>query len=58
MCACLSFVGGGIGVAKVDADVSTLGVKLLDDSDTVLAHQVGAGVAYAFTRALSDQTRT
>lgn len=40
------FVGGGIGVAEINVDASVLGVEFVDDSDTVVAYQVGAGIAY------------
>lgn len=43
------FVGGGIGVAEVSVDASALGVEIVDDSDTVVAYQVGAGIAYELT---------
>ncbi len=42
------YIGGGLGVAFLSADVeSTLtGTTLLDDSDTVFAYQLFAGVGY------------
>ena len=47
------FVGGGVGLAVVSVDVSTLGAKLLDDDDTVFAYQIGGGVSYAINPNLS-----
>jgi opacity protein-like surface antigen len=45
----LPYVGGGIGGTHVSADASVLGVTIVDDSDTVLSGQVGAGLGYAVT---------
>lgn len=39
------FIGGGVGVARVEFD----GAGLSDDDDTVLAYQARAGVAYQFS---------
>ena len=44
------YVGGGIGIARISIDnVKTGGPVIVDDTDTVFAYQVGAGVSYAFT---------
>ncbi|TQV73340.1 outer membrane protein [Denitrobaculum tricleocarpae] len=44
------YVGGGVGVLHVELeDLDVSGVNIADDSDTVLAGQLGAGVAYAVT---------
>lgn len=43
------YVGFGIGLAVIDTEVRSLGVKLVDDSDTVFAYQALAGMAYHFT---------
>ena len=40
------YVGAGIGVAHVMADVDILDVKVVDDADTVFAYQAMAGVSY------------
>ena len=42
------FIGGGIGVARVDADIdSIVGIPInISGDDTVFAYQVGAGVGY------------
>lgn len=40
------YIGGGIGFARVSVDGSVRGVQLLDDSDTVFAYQLGAGVGF------------
>ena len=43
------YVGGGIGVATISVDAeSATGTSLVDDSDTVFAYQVGAGIGYEF----------
>lgn len=45
------FVGAGLGVAKINIDVeSVAGVAVVyDESDTVFAYQVGAGIGYKVT---------
>ena len=43
----MPYVMGGLGFARIDADISTLGTQIVDDSDTVLAYQIGAGVGFA-----------
>lgn len=40
------YIGGGIGIASVSADISSSGVKLVDDSDTVFAWQAAVGLSY------------
>jgi len=41
------YIGGGVGVAQVSANnVRVAGFQVVDDSDTVLAFQAGAGVSY------------
>ena len=43
------YVGGGLGVATISIDTeSDQGVPFADDSDTVFAYQVGAGLGYEF----------
>ena len=43
------YVGGGLGVAIISIDTETdTGRPLADDSDTVFAYQVGAGIGYEF----------
>lgn len=43
------YVGGGLGVATISIDTETEeGTSLADDSDTVFAYQVGAGLGYEF----------
>ena len=43
------YVGGGLGLAIISLDTETdTGTSLADDSDTVLAYQVGAGIGYEF----------
>ena len=44
------YVGGGLGVAtiSIDTESATTGRSLADDSDTVFAYQVGAGLGYEF----------
>ena len=44
------YIGGGLGVATISIDTETpsLGTSLADDSDTVFAYQVGAGIGYEF----------
>lgn len=44
------YIGGGVGVLHVELeDLNIVGINLDDDSDTVVAGQLGAGVAYAVT---------
>ena len=47
------YVGGGIGVANVDAEASFAGITIVDDDDTVFAYQAGAGAAYPLTETVS-----
>ena len=43
------YVGGGLGVATISIDTETAtGRSTADDSDTVFAYQVGAGLGYEF----------
>ncbi len=42
----MPYVGGGVGLALIDAEASVLGVTLVDDDDTVFAYQFGAGIGY------------
>ena len=43
------YVGGGLGFASISLDTeSASGRSLVDDSDTVFAYQVGAGIGYEF----------
>ncbi len=43
------YIGGGLGVATISVDAeSAAGTSLVDDSDTVFAYQVGAGIGYEF----------
>ena len=43
------YVGGGLGVATISIDTENAqGISLSDDSDTVFAYQVGAGIGYEF----------
>ena len=43
------YIGGGLGVATISIDTETAqGTPLADDSDTVFAYQVGAGIGYEF----------
>ena len=47
------YVMGGLGAANVAYnDLKSGGVKLLDDNDTVLAYQVGAGCGFHLTEKL------
>ncbi len=49
------FIGGGIGIAKVNmSDVTLFGLPIgSSDDDTVFAYQVGAGVSYAVNEKVS-----
>jgi opacity protein-like surface antigen len=40
------YLTGGIGLARVDADVTSNGTQIVDDNDTVFAYQLGIGVGY------------
>ncbi len=43
------YVGGGLGLAIISLDAeSAQGMSLVDDSDSVFAYQVGAGLGYEF----------
>ena len=43
------YIGGGLGVATISIDTENAqGRSLSDDSDTVFAYQVGAGIGYEF----------
>lgn len=44
------YVGGGLGLAiiSLDAESASTGDSLVDDSDSVFAYQVGAGIGYEF----------
>ena len=43
------YIGGGLGVATISIDTETdTGRSTADDSDTVFAYQVGAGLGYEF----------
>lgn len=51
------YVGVGVGGARVSADVSALGVKLVDDDDVVFAYQGIAGLEYRFSDSVSFGAR-
>ena len=40
------YLGGGIGIANIDADVSILGLQFVDDNATVFAYQFMAGLGF------------
>ena len=43
------YVGGGLGLASISLDTETAGGRsTADDTDTVFAYQVGAGIGYEF----------
>lgn len=43
------YLGGGLGVAIISADISSFGIQIVDDDDTVLAWQFGAGLGYSIS---------
>lgn len=43
------YIMGGIGMARIDADVSGGGVQMVDDDDTAFAYQIGLGIGYSFS---------
>jgi opacity protein-like surface antigen len=45
----LPYVGGGLGAAHLDADSPSNAILRVDGSDTVLAWNLQAGIAYAIT---------
>lgn len=47
------YVGGGLGVALMTADITSVGIDVIDDDDTVFAYQLGAGVGYALSPTVS-----
>lgn len=44
------YIMGGVGYAKLDADVNSGGVKIVNDSATAFAYQVGAGINYEINK--------
>lgn len=46
------FVGAGIGIANINADVTYVGA-FIDDDDTTLAYQLIAGLEYRLTKKIS-----
>ena len=51
------YVGVGVGGAYVSADVSVLGVKLVDDNDTVFAYQGIVGLEYRLSDSVAFGAR-
>lgn len=48
------YFGGGIGAANVSANnVSVSGTEIVDDSEIAFAYQLGAGIGYKLTEAMS-----
>lgn len=47
------YVGAGVGVARIDAELSLGALRLVDETDTVLAWQVMAGLSYPATERVS-----
>lgn len=45
------YVGVGIGYARVSADISAVGVKIVDDHDNVFAYQGMLGIGYEISKA-------
>lgn len=43
------YVGGGLGVALMTSDITSTGIDVIDDDDTVFAYQVAAGLGYALS---------
>jgi opacity protein-like surface antigen len=43
------YIGGGVGMGRLDADVSTTAGDIVDDSDWGFAYQLGAGIAFDLT---------
>jgi opacity protein-like surface antigen len=44
------YIGGGVGLGRLDADISTTGgYSIIDDSDWGFAFQVGAGITFDVT---------
>jgi opacity protein-like surface antigen len=44
------YIGGGVGVGRLDVDVSTTGGgELIDDADWGFAYQLGAGIGFGIT---------
>jgi opacity protein-like surface antigen len=44
------YIGGGVGVGRLDADISTTGGdSIIDDADWGFAYQLGAGLAFDLT---------
>ncbi len=51
------YVGVGVGGANVSADVSSLGIKIVDDDDTVFAYQGIIGLEYQLSDSVSFGAR-
>lgn len=47
------YVGAGLGVARIDAKLDLGPLRLVDESDTVLAWQLKAGLSYPATERIS-----
>ena len=47
------YLGGGIGFASIEADVTAGGVQLVDENTGVLAYQAMAGVSYEISDGLA-----
>jgi opacity protein-like surface antigen len=44
------YIGGGVGIGRLDVDVSTTGGgELIDDADWGFAYQLGAGIGFGIT---------
>ena len=43
----MPYLGGGLGIADISLDeISVAGIEIVDDSDTVFAYQLGAGLGW------------
>ena len=49
----MPYLMGGVGYARVNADITSNGLRVVDDDDYVPAYQVGGGIGYYFTEKIA-----
>ena len=43
------YIGGGVGLGRLDVELDTTGTNVIDDSDWSFAYQLGGGIAFGLT---------
>jgi opacity protein-like surface antigen len=43
------YIGGGVGLGRLDVELDTAGTNVIDDSDWSFAYQLGGGIAFGLT---------